>query len=70
MDQLIGPKGIQRNFWKVIFQLIKVIDGWGFSCKIVLKWMPMDITDNKSTLFSFNPNVGPDIYVYVAIWRH
>ena len=40
----------QRNFRKVIFQLILVIDGWSISCKIVLKWMPMDLTDGKSTL--------------------
>ena len=27
-----------------------MIDGWNISCKIVLKWMPMDLTDGKSTL--------------------
>ena len=27
-----------------------MIDGWSISCKIVLKWMPMDLTDGKSTL--------------------
>ena len=40
----------QRNYRKVIFQLILVIDGLSISCKIVLKWMPMDLTDGKSTL--------------------
>ena len=25
-------------------------DGWGISCKIVLWWMPLDLSDNKSTL--------------------
>ena len=40
----------QRNFRQVIFQLILVIYGWSISCKIVLKWMPMDLTDGKSTL--------------------
>ena len=44
------PRGFQRNFRKVIFQLILVIDGWCISCKIVLKWTPMDLTDGKSTL--------------------
>ena len=44
------PVRFQRNFRKVIFQLILVIDGWNISCKIVLKWMPMDLTDGKSTL--------------------
>ena len=37
-------------FRKVIFQLILVVDGWSISCKMVLKWMPMDLTDSKSTL--------------------
>ena len=41
---------IQRKFRKIIFQLILLIDGWSISCKIVLKWMPMDLTDGKSTL--------------------
>ena len=35
---------------KVVFQEILVIDGWRVLCKIVLKWMPMDLTDGKSTL--------------------
>ena len=25
-------------------------DGWGISCKIALRWMPLDLTDDKSTL--------------------
>ena len=25
-------------------------DRWGFSCKIALRWMPLDLTDDKSTL--------------------
>ena len=24
--------------------------GWGISCKITLRWMPLDLTDDKSTL--------------------
>ena len=46
----LAPGRFQRNFRKVIFQLILVIDGWSISCKILLKWMPMDLTDGKSTL--------------------
>ena len=46
----LAPGRFQRNFRKVIFQLILVIDGWSISCKIVLKWMPMDFTNGKSTL--------------------
>ena len=25
-------------------------DGWGISCKIALRWMPLDLTDDMSTL--------------------
>ena len=28
-----------------------MIDGWGISCKITLRWMPLDPTDDKSTLY-------------------
>ena len=45
-----APGKFQRNLGKVIFQLILMIDGWSISCKIVLKWMQMDLTDGKSTL--------------------
>ena len=37
-----------NNFREVIFKLIS--DGWGISCKIALRWMPLDLTDDKSTL--------------------
>ena len=50
MVKLIGPGRFQRKFRKIIFQLILLIDGWSISYKIVLKWMPMDFTDGKSTL--------------------
>ena len=46
----LAPGRFQRYFRKVIFQLLLVIDGWSISGKIVLKWMPMDFTDGKSTL--------------------
>ena len=46
----LAPKRFQRNCRKVIFQLNLVIDGWSISCKIVLKWMPMDLIYGKSTL--------------------
>ena len=46
----LAPGRFQTNFTKVIFQLILVTDDWSISCKIVLKWMPMDLTDGKSTL--------------------
>ena len=33
-----------------IFKLISATGGWGLSCKIALRWMPLDLTDDKSTL--------------------
>ena len=45
-----APGRFQIILRKVIFQQILVIDGWRVSCKIVLKWMPTDLTDGKSTL--------------------
>ena len=46
----LTPGRFQRNIRKVIFQPILVMDAWSISCKIVLKWMPMDLTYGKSTL--------------------
>ena len=40
----------KQNFRQIIFKLISVTDGWGISCKIVLRWMPLDLTDDTSTL--------------------
>ena len=33
-----------------IFKLIPVIGGWGISCEIALRWMPLALTADKSTL--------------------
>ena len=38
------------NFRYLIFQIISVIDGWGISCELALRWMSLDLTDDKSTL--------------------
>ena len=46
----LAPGRVKINFKKVTFQLILLIDSWSISCKIVLKLMPMDLTDGKSTL--------------------
>ena len=46
----LAPGIFQSIFSEKIFQQILVIDGWSISCEIVLKWMPMDLTDGKSTL--------------------
>ena len=34
----------------VIFKLTLVNGDWSISCEIALRWMPLDLTDDKSTL--------------------
>ena len=34
----------------LIFQIISVIDGWGIYYELALRWMSLDLTDDKSTL--------------------
>ena len=46
----LAPGKFQQNFRYVIFKLISVTDGWGISCKITLRWMPLNLTNDKSTL--------------------
>ena len=45
----LAPGRFEQIFF-VIFKLISVTDGWGISGKIALRWMPLDLTDDKSTL--------------------
>ena len=33
-----------------MFKLILVIDGWGISCELALRWMSLDFTDDQSML--------------------
>ena len=46
----LDPGRFESNLRKVIFKLILMIGDWGIFCKIALKWMSMDLTDDKSTL--------------------
>ena len=46
----LAPGKFQFNFRLVIFKLTLVNGGWGISCEIALKWMPLDLIDDKSTL--------------------
>ena len=46
----LAPGRFEKKFRWVIFKLISVTDGWGISYKIALRWMPFDLTDDKSTL--------------------
>ena len=46
----LARRRFERNFRYTIFKLVLVIDGWGVSCEISISWMPLDLTDDKSTL--------------------
>ena len=46
----LAPGRFQFNFRKVIFKLNLVSGGWGISYEIALRWIPQDLTNNKSTL--------------------
>ena len=45
----IGPWGIWINLRQINFKVILIINGWGISSKIALRWMSLDLTDDKST---------------------
>ena len=38
---------LELNFRSVSFKLILVTDGWGISCEITLRWILLDLTDDK-----------------------
>ena len=44
------PGKFEWNFRYSILQIISVIDGWGISSELALRWMSLDLTDDKSTL--------------------
>ena len=44
------PGRFKFKFWLLIFKPILVNAGWGISYEIALRWMPQDLTDDKSTL--------------------
>ena len=46
----LAPGRFEINLRKAIFKLILMIGGWGIFCKIALRWMSMDVIDDKSTL--------------------
>ena len=38
------------NLRNVKLRLILLIDGWGISCELALRWMSLDLNEDKSTL--------------------
>ena len=59
-----------------MFKLTLVNGGWGSSYEIALKWMPLDLTDDKSTLdqvmvWCNMPLPEPILtQIFVAMWRY
>ena len=48
-NSLVSGK-FEWSFRFLILWIIYVIDGWGISCKLALRWMSLDLTDDKTTL--------------------
>ena len=46
----LAPGKSECNFRFLIFQKISVIDGWVVTCKLALRWMSLNLTDDKSIL--------------------
>ena len=46
----LAPGRFWWNSSNNIFNPISMIDGWGISCEIALRWMSLDLTDDMSTL--------------------
>ena len=46
----LTPGKFEWNFRYSILQIISVIGGWGISCELALRWMSLDLADDKSTL--------------------
>ena len=50
---IVNSLALGRFEWyliQVIVKLISVIDGWGISCETAIRWMSLDLSDDKSTL--------------------
>ena len=46
----LSPGGLEWNYRKVILKLISAIETWSISCEIALRWMWLDLIDDKSAL--------------------
>ena len=46
----LAPGKFEWHFRYLIFQIISVIDGWGISCELALRWMSLNLTDDRSPL--------------------
>ena len=49
-NNFLAPGKFEWNFRYLILQIISVIDGWGISNELALRWMSLDLADDQSTL--------------------
>ena len=68
----LAPGRFQFNFGKKIFKLTLVNGGWDISYEIALRWMPQDLTEDKSTLIQvpLGKKLLPEPMLTQIIWRH
>ena len=71
----LAPGKFEWNFRYLIIQIIPVIDGRVISCELGLRWMSLDLTDDKSTLIQVMAwcrqainwaNIDPDLCRHMA----
>ena len=46
----LTPVKFEWNFWLVAFNLILVIHNWGISYEIAIRWISLDLNDDKSAM--------------------
>ena len=61
-----GPGRVEWRFRELIFKLTLMTVGWGISCEIALRWMSLDITDDKSTFVQGSGS----ILARIMAWCH
>ena len=64
----LAPGKFEWHFRDLIFQIISVINGWGISRELVLRWTSLDLTDNKSTLVQVMASCRQATSHYLSQW--
>ena len=69
MFNSLAPGKFEWHLRYLIFQIISVIDGWGISCELALRWMSLNLTDDKSTLVQVMAWCRQATSHYLSQWR-
>ena len=72
MVNSLAPGRLQFNFRYVIFKLTLVNSGLCIPYEIALRWIPLDLTDDKFNIGSGNKPLPEPMLtqMYVAKWCH